>query len=125
MAIPFVVGSAYALSRWFFLGLTASAWIGLPQFAPAMQKLNTESNRWGIAAVALQGVAILMILPSKPKQSAFDFSTERSPSKPLDAHVWVEHLGRCVLRTALCCFITILLVVVCMFLSMAIHRLIA
>lgn len=122
IAIPFVASSAYALNQWFFLGLTASKWIGLPQFAPAMQRLNTESGRWGIAALALQCVAILMILPRKPKQSASVFSTERAPSEPLDAHAWIEHLGHCALRAALCCFITILLVVVYVFLSLAIHR---
>jgi hypothetical protein len=125
IAIPFVAGSAYALSRWVFLGVAASGWIGLPQFAPAMEKLNTESGRWGLAALALQCVGILMILPRNPKKSAPAFSTERSPSESLDAHAWIEHLGHCVLRTALCCFITILLVVVYVFLALAIHRLVA
>jgi len=122
IAIPFVAASAYALLRWFSLGVAVSGWIGLPQFAPAMRKLNTESGRWGLAALALQCVAILMILPRKPKKSAFVFSTGRAPSEPVDAHAWIEHLGHCVLRTALCCFITILLVVVYVFLSLAIHR---
>jgi hypothetical protein len=122
VAIPFLVGSAFALSEWFSLGVAASGWIGLPQFAPAMQKLNTESGRWGLAALALQCVAILMILPRKPKKSAPAFSTGWPPSEPLDAHAWIEHLGHCVLRTALCCFITILLVVVYVFLSLAIRR---
>jgi hypothetical protein len=113
IAIPLVAGSAYALSRWFFLGLTASKWIGLPQFASAVQELNSESGSWGIAALVLECVAILLILPRKPK---------RQPSAPLDAHAWFEHLGHCALRTALCCFITVFLVVVYVVLSMATHR---
>jgi len=99
-----VAASAYALDRWFSLGVAVSGWIGLPQFAPAMQKLNTESGRWGLAALALQCVAILMILPRKPKKSAPAFSTGWPPSEPLDAHAWIEHLGHRVLRTALVLF---------------------
>ncbi len=120
-----MAASASALNRWFVLGLTASKWIGLPRYASAMQNLNTESNRWGIAAIALQCVAILLILPRKPEQAAFVFSTDRLPGEPFDAHVWIEYLGHCLLRTALCCFITVLLVVVPIFLFSAIHRFIA
>lgn len=61
-----MAASAFAVIRWFFLGLTASKWIGLPQYASAMHELQKQSRNWGISALVLEGVAItLSLLPMK------------------------------------------------------------
>jgi hypothetical protein len=63
LTILAVAASAYAADRWFFAGLTASKWIGLPQYASAMKELQNESRDWGIAALFLEGTAVALGLP--------------------------------------------------------------
>ena len=57
---------SYAVDRWFLWGLTASKWIGLPQYEQAMAGLRTESAKWGVVAVVLGVAAFLLALPRWP-----------------------------------------------------------
>jgi hypothetical protein len=61
-----------AVDRWFFSGLTASKWIGLPQYEQAMAELRAESAKWGVAAVVLGVAAFLLALPRWPARPAKD-----------------------------------------------------
>src|SRR4029077_905053 len=125
MALPVVITGAYALNRWFFLGLNASKWIGLPQYESAMRGLQNESRHWGIAAILLEFVAVILLLPPTPDQRISQPATEGVPVHSLDHHEWIEYLGRCVLRVALCCAVTIALALVYAFLASAGDSLIA
>jgi hypothetical protein len=62
-----LAAAGYALDRYFFDGLIASKWIGLPQYEPAMRKLIFESHLWGIAAIALNCVAFSLALSTWTK----------------------------------------------------------
>ncbi|HTF24965.1 MAG TPA: hypothetical protein VK937_13780 [Candidatus Limnocylindria bacterium] len=101
LAILLVAASGYAIDRWFLSGLMASKWIGLPQYASAMRKLQNESRNWGIVVLVLEIAALALVLPRWPKgelaltkNSVLTLSTERN--------VWTEYLGRCILHTGLC-----------------------
>jgi hypothetical protein len=101
LAILLVAASSYAIDRWFFSGLIASKWIGLPQYASAMRELHNESRNWGIVALVLELAALALVLPSWPKEelaltknSLLTLSTGRN--------VRTEYLGRCVLNAGLC-----------------------
>jgi hypothetical protein len=101
LAILFIAATGYAIDRWFFSGVMASKWIGLPQYASAMTKLQNESRNYGIVALALGAVALALALPRLPKQelvlirnAPLTLSTERN--------AWTEYLGRCILHGGLC-----------------------
>jgi hypothetical protein len=101
LAILLAAASGYAIDRWFFSGLMASKWIGLPQYASAMKELQNESQNWGIGVIVLESAAVALVLPRWPKEeialtkgSPLTFSSERN--------VWSEYLGRCTLRAGLC-----------------------
>ncbi|MGB8476714.1 MAG: hypothetical protein WCE61_21745 [Candidatus Acidiferrum sp.] len=96
-----MAAAAYALDRWFFAGLTASKWIGLPQYASAMKELQAESRIWGIAALIIESLALALALPHWPKQkpepqknSDLSLATERNLSR--------EYIMRCVFHSGLC-----------------------
>jgi hypothetical protein len=63
---------SYAVDRWFLWGLTASKWIGLPQYEQAMAGLRTESAKWGVVAVVLGVAAFLLALPRWPARLKSD-----------------------------------------------------
>jgi len=101
LAILLAAASSCAIDRWFFSGLIASKWIGLPQYASAMKELLNESRNWGIVALVLEIAALALVLPLWPKEelaltknSFLTLSTERN--------VWTEYLGRCILHAGLC-----------------------
>jgi hypothetical protein len=56
LAILLAAASSYAIDRWFFSGVMASKWIGLPQYASAMRELQNESRNWGIVALVFPTV---------------------------------------------------------------------
>jgi hypothetical protein len=60
LGIFIVTACSYAINRWFFSALVASKWIGLPQYEQAMKELQSQSEKWGIAAVILGIVAIAL-----------------------------------------------------------------
>jgi hypothetical protein len=63
LAILAVAAAAYAVDKWFFLGVTASKWIGLADHAALMRQTQDQSRNWGIAALVLELVAIILSLP--------------------------------------------------------------
>jgi hypothetical protein len=101
LAILLGVASGYAIDRWFFSGLTASKWIGLPQYASAMKELQNESRNWGIVVVVLESTALALVLPRWPKE---EIALTRSSPLTLSSerNVWTEYLGQCILHAGLC-----------------------
>jgi membrane protein YqaA with SNARE-associated domain len=67
LAILLGAASGYAIDRWFFSGLMASKWIGLPQYASAMKELQNESRNWGIVVVVLEIATLALVLPAGRK----------------------------------------------------------
>ncbi len=123
-AILAMVASAYAMDRWFISGLTASKWIGLPQYASAMKEFQNVSRTWGSRAVILECVAFVLLLPAWQKQKVVPmkdsmFLVTTNPNARL------EFLGRCVLRAALCFLgtlaLAILILVIANFFGAMLH----
>lgn len=106
-----MAGSAFAVIEWFFLGVTASKWIGLPQYASAMRHLQDESRNWGIAVLVLQAVALALSLFSRTHQQ----EVLPAPRAPLtyvfEKNRWVELLESRLIRAALCILGTIGLII--------------
>jgi hypothetical protein len=60
-----MAAAAYAAIRWFFLGVTASKWIDLPQFAVQMRETLIASRNWGLSAFALECTTVALCLSIK------------------------------------------------------------
>ena len=106
LAILLGATSGYAIDRWFFSGLMASKWIGLPQYASAMKELQNESRNWGIVVVVLEIATLALVLPRWPKVEIA--LTKSSPlTLSSERNVWTEYLGRCILRAGLWLFGTV------------------
>ena len=125
LAILAMAAAAYAVDRWFFSGLIASKWIGLPQYASKMKELQIASRNWGIAALVLDGTALALTLPSWPKKklihargSVLTFGTEQND--------WTEYLGRCIAHAVLLLLasggLAILIPLIANFLGALFHR---
>jgi hypothetical protein len=111
LAIFLVAASSYATDRWFFSGLIASKWIGLPQYASAMRNLQNESRNWGIVALVLEIAALALVLPRWPKEELA--LTKNSPlTLSTRRNVRTEYLGRCILHGGLCLLGTLGLAIV-------------
>lgn len=96
-----IAASAYAVVRWFILGLTASGWIGLPQFAETMQRVQHQSRNWGITALMLEVVSIsFSLLPFRKRVKTVPSSSITSPAvqAQLTDH-WAARAALCVLGT--------------------------
>ncbi len=106
LAILFAAASGYAIDRWFFSGVMASKWIGLPQYASEMRALQNESRNWGIVASVLETAALALVLPCWPKQ---ELALTRNATLTLSSerNVWTEYLGQCILQVGLCLLATI------------------
>ena len=101
LAILLAAASSYAIDRWFFSGVMASKWIGLPQYASAMRELQNESRNWGIVALVLEIVALALVLPRWPKKElALPKNSPITLSSGRNART--EYLGRGILRAGLC-----------------------
>jgi len=100
-AILTVALSAYALDRWFFSGLVASKWIGLPEYASAMNELLVESHKWGIVALILGSTAVALGLPRWPRKES-NVTTGSVLTLGSERNVWTGYLGRCILHAAIC-----------------------
>ena len=106
LSIMLAAASSYAIDRWFFSGLIASKWIGLPQYASAMRELQNESRNWGIVALVLEIAALALVLPRWPKDELA--LTKNSPlTLSTERNVWTEYLGRCISHAGLCLFGTL------------------
>jgi hypothetical protein len=105
-----LAASAYAVDRWFFSGLTASKWIGLPQFAVAMRELQSESLKWGFAAVIFEVAAFALLLPRWPKRPVVE-----TKSSPLTLNsgttIYREYSTSCLLYAVLCILCTLVLAI--------------
>jgi hypothetical protein len=110
VAVLFVAASSYAIDRWFFSGLAASKWIGLPQYASAMTKLQNESRNWGIVALVLELAALALVLPRWPREE--QALTKNSPLTLLaERNRRRVFLGQCIFRAGLCILGTLVLAV--------------
>ena len=89
------------MDRWFFSGLTASKWIGLPQYASAMKELQDESRNWGVAALSIEIAAFALALPRWPKERIL-LARDSASTLGTEMNVWTEYLGRCVLHAVGC-----------------------
>ena len=91
---------SYALDRWFFSGLVASKWIGLPQSETKMKELQDQSLHWGIIALILGILALALVLPRWPVRA--EVRTVHAPlTTSAEGNVWMEYLGRCILHTGI------------------------
>ena len=91
---------SYALDRWFFSGLVASKWIGLPQYETAMKELQHQSLHWGITALILGILALALVLPRWPGRA--EAKTIHPPlAASAGGNVWMEYLGRCLFRAGI------------------------
>ncbi|MGH9745325.1 MAG: hypothetical protein ACRD59_04360 [Candidatus Acidiferrales bacterium] len=66
--IPWLLGalalmfcSAYSILTFYIIGFNVSGWIGLPQYAARIPKLETEAAWWGKVGVALPFIAALLL----------------------------------------------------------------
>ena len=101
LAILLAAASSYAIDRWFFSGVMASKWIGLPQYASAMRELQKESRNWGIVALVLEIVALALVLPRWPKKElALPKNSPITLSSRRNART--EYLGLGILHAGLC-----------------------
>jgi hypothetical protein len=103
LAILAITASAYAIDRWFFAGVMASKWIGLPQYASAMKELQSESREWGLLGVGLEALALLLFLPHRQIEKPIKASSLMLVG---EARKW-EYPFRCAIRLALCVLATI------------------
>jgi hypothetical protein len=103
LAILFVGTSSYATDRWFFSGVTASKWIGLPQYEQAMKELQKQSGNWGIVALAFGIVAFVLILPHWPARSKTEATRGILTASP-EGNPWIGYAGQCALRVGIILF---------------------
>jgi hypothetical protein len=106
VAIFVVAACSYAIDRWFFSGVMTSKWIGLPQYEQAMKELQSQSEKWGIAAVILGIVALPLILPRWPVEEKGDTGRTTITAGPAP-NPWIDYLGRCVVRVGIFLFLTL------------------
>jgi hypothetical protein len=100
LAIFVVAACSYAIDRWFFSGVVASKWIGLPQYEQAVKQLQSQSEKWGIAAMILGIVAIPLILPNWPVEAKGAAGPTTITVGP-GPNPWIVYLGRCAVRTGI------------------------
>jgi hypothetical protein len=105
LAIVVVAACSYAIDRWFFSGLVASKWIGLPQYQQAMRELQSQSEKWGIAAVILGIVAIPLTLPDWSVEAKGDSGRSTITAGP-GPNPWIDYLGRCAVRAGIFLILT-------------------
>lgn len=123
MAILFVGTCSYATDRWFFSGVAASKWIGLPQYEQAVKELQKQSGIWGIVALAFGIVAFVLILPHYPAQLGPESKRTRGiiTASP-DGNPWIGYAGQCVLRVGIILFGTFGLAVMIPLAAYFLHR---
>jgi len=103
LGILLAAASSYAIDRWFFSGVTASKWIGLPEYGSAMRELQDDSLKWGIVALVLGILALALVLPRWPKKElALPKNSPITLSSSGRNARTEEYLGRCVLHAGLC-----------------------
>jgi len=105
LAILVAASCSYAIDRWFFSGLMASKWIGLPQYEQAMKELQGQSEKWGIAAVILGIVALVLILPHWPVEAKGDTGRSTIAASP-GPNPWINYLLRCAVHAGILLFLT-------------------
>ncbi len=106
---------AWALIRWFSLGLMASKLIGLPQYASAMQSMEQQSRRWGIAAVVLEVVALVLAVFAETESDVSRPVACASLTYPFMQNRWMHLLQRWFIRVVMVMLGTIGLVLLFLF----------
>jgi len=96
LAIGLMACAGYAADEWFFGGLVASKWIGLPAYESQMREALRESRAWGIAAIVMECAAVALAMPSWLKQRG------DSDSSIILETVGSSRFGRAVLCTGYC-----------------------
>jgi hypothetical protein len=105
LAIFVVASCSYSIDRWFFSGLVANKWIGLPQYEQAIKELQSQSEKWGTAALILGIVALALMLPHWPVEAKADLGRATITASP-GPDPWIDYLGRCVVHAAIFLFLT-------------------
>ncbi len=100
-AVLAAAAAAYALDRWFFSGVMASKWIGLPQYASAMNKLKAGSATWGIAALAAECLALLLVLPRWTAEKSTP-SANSVLAWPPQQNLTAQYAWKCFFRASFC-----------------------
>jgi hypothetical protein len=93
-----IAASAFAVLRWFILGLAASKWVGLPPYAATMQSVQNQSRNWGVAALMLEATAISFSLLLFGKGVKTIPSTSVTGPAQLTDH-WLARAALCVFGT--------------------------
>ena len=111
LGLALVGGCSYALDRSFAAGLTASKWIGLPQYEQAMHELRRQSERWETAALALGTLEFVLVLPRLPHKNKTEIR-DQSLVASQEGNVWLTYLGQCILCGAVVLALAFLLAVI-------------
>jgi hypothetical protein len=90
----------------------ASKLIGLPQYADAMQRLQRQSTRWGIAAVVLEIIALASGVLAEDRRDFLQPSAQASLTYPFEQNRWMNFIQHRFIRLALVAVGTLALVVV-------------
>jgi len=124
LAILFVGACAYAVDRWFFSGVMASKWIGLPEYEQAMKELQKHSVIWGDVALVLGIVGFLLILPPWPVRPKIEVTHGILTATP-EGNIWTEYFGQCIFRAGITLFGIFGLAVVIPFAADFLHTLLS
>ena len=101
LSVLTMAACAWALIQWFFLGLLASKWIGLPQYASAMQKQEQLSRSWGIAGAVLEVVALVLAFFAERQPSIPAPAAHASLTYPFEQNRWMHLVRYWFIRMAL------------------------
>lgn len=121
LAILSVGACGYAIDRWFFSGVMASKWIGLPQYEQAMKELQKESVIWGVLALVLGILAFVLVLPPWPARSNIEATHHALTATPA-GNTWRDYFGQCVFRAGVILFGTFGLAITIPFAANFLHK---
>jgi hypothetical protein len=103
-ALALMFGSAYSILRFFVAVDAVSNWIGLPQYAGQIPKIEAEGMRWGKLGVVLPFVAAFLLGFGRDEADARLGSVEPSGRSIVTysakSHEWIASIGSYSLRLA-------------------------
>ena len=121
LALLSVGACSYATDRWFFSGVMASKWIGLPEYEQAMKELQKQSGNWGVVAIAFGIVAFVLILPRWPARSRIETTHGILTASP-EGNIWTGYFGQCAFCAGIILFGIFGLAVMIPFAANFLHR---
>ncbi len=107
LAVLTMAAVAYALDKSFFLGLTASKWIGLADHATLMSETQDQSRNWGIAALILEVLALTLFLPSKSRRDKLQQGDATLLTAGFESRFSGLYITQCAVRAVVCILGTI------------------